>query len=370
MKTNNKLTVGEVIRYARKIVCKKNTMPEVIIFFVTTKCNARCSHCFFWRELNSKKKEMSLDEIRKFSKNLPNFSHLFISGGEPFIRNDFSEIIEMFYRNNNTKSISIPTNGILTNKIRDDVDKICTRNPELRLIIDFSLDDLGEKHNIIRGVPGIFDKVLLSIKEIKKLQQKHNNLNMGIICVFNAKNQDNIYNIYNYIKENIKPDSVSFPLIRDEPKDKDYKKVDVEKYGKFINFLEKEYKNKVFEGYNNQPLQGLSKILSNEVRKNVYNIAKNKKYLMPCYASQLMATVYSNGEVCCCESINSKLGNLYDVDFDLKKIWFSKIADEIRATIKNTKCFCTHECFMHTNLIFNPKHLIKLLIKTIGGKNE
>ncbi len=62
---------------------------------------------------------------------------------------------------------------------------------------------------------------------------------MGIICVFNAKNQDNIYNIYNYIKENIKPDSVSFPLIRDEPKDKDYKKVDVEKYGKFINFLEK-----------------------------------------------------------------------------------------------------------------------------------
>ncbi|MFH1332779.1 MAG: radical SAM protein [archaeon] len=360
VRSANALSVGDSLRYSRKVLYKGRVMPEALIFFVTSKCNAKCMHCFFWKSINQVKNELTLDEIKKFSKNLPKFSHLFIGGGEPFLRRDLPEIIETFYRNNQLKSISIPTNGILTKKIVRDIDRICSRNPGLRLIVDFSVDDLGAKHDGIRGVKGIFEKVLKSAGEIKKLKRFHRNLSLGIICVFNAKNQDSIYEIYDFIKRDIKPDSVSFALIRGNPRESACKLVDLNKYAKFCSFLKEEYKNCVFGGYNNQFISGFSNTLTEGVRRKVYETARKNKCLHPCYAAQLIGTVYSNGDVHCCEVLPNKIGNLRDVDFKFEKVWFSKEADKMREFIGKSKCFCTHECFMQINLLFNPKNLAEL----------
>ena len=44
---------------------KNPKTPIQLIHFVTSKCNAKCKHCFFWSKLNSKD-ELSLEEIDKF----------------------------------------------------------------------------------------------------------------------------------------------------------------------------------------------------------------------------------------------------------------------------------------------------------------
>lgn len=358
---SNKLGIKDTFRYARKILYKRNSMPEALIFFVTSKCNAKCEHCFFWRDLNKSKGDLTLEEINKISLKLGSFSHLFISGGEPFLRTDLPEIVETFYRNNSLKSILIPTNGLLTEKIKKDIDKICNRNPELRLIIDFSLDDLKEKHDKIRGVPGIFNRLIRTIKEVKILKNKHKNLSLGTICVFNSKNQDNIYEIYKFIKEEVKPDSVSFPLIRGDAKNKAYKEVNLEKYHKFSNFLKEEYQKNVFEGYNSFFNHGFSNFMNQKVRAEVHKTAKLNKYQYPCYACNLIGVIMNNGDVNCCEILPTKIGNLRENDYDLKKIWFSEKADDARKFIKKSKCFCTHECFMYVNLLFNSRNLMPIL---------
>ena len=53
--------------------------------------------------------------------------------------------------------INIPTNGILPS-IPEQVQRIAESCPSSRLIINLSLDGIGEKHDIIRGVAGNFEK--------------------------------------------------------------------------------------------------------------------------------------------------------------------------------------------------------------------
>jgi hypothetical protein len=56
-----------------------------------------------------------------------------------------------------------------------------------------------------------------------------------------------------------------------------------------------------------------------------------------------------------CELRDDKLGNIRDFDYDFRKLWLSDRAKAISKDILDNKCFCTHECFMSTNILFNPR---------------
>ena len=45
----------------------KLNFPSYVIFFITSKCNARCRFCFYWKNIeeSDKKKELDLEEIEK-----------------------------------------------------------------------------------------------------------------------------------------------------------------------------------------------------------------------------------------------------------------------------------------------------------------
>ena len=94
----------------------------------------------------------------------------------------------------------------------------------------------------------------------------------------------------------------------------------------------------------------------------IAEIAKTNTYQIPCYAGSLGACMFANGDIYPCELlIDRKLGNVRESDYDFKKIWFSKKADEARKFIKETKCFCTYECFLTVNILFNPRMMPKIL---------
>ena len=48
------------------------------------------------------------------------------------------------------------------------------------------------------------------------------------------------------------------------------------------------------------------------------------------------------------------IGNVRDVDYDFMKLWNSPKAEELRHDIRHNKCFCTYECFLTVNILFNP----------------
>jgi hypothetical protein len=65
--------------------------------------------------------------------------------------------------------------------------------------------------------------------------------------------------------------------------------------------------------------------------------------------------MFSQGQVLPCELQTDRvIGNVRDYDYDFKALWYSERAEELRRYIRDTKCFCTYECFLTINMLFNP----------------
>ena len=51
-----------------KRVLVRNGLPVQIINYVTSRCNLRCEHCFYWKELDADHShELSLNEIKSIA---------------------------------------------------------------------------------------------------------------------------------------------------------------------------------------------------------------------------------------------------------------------------------------------------------------
>ena len=93
---------------------------------------------------------------------------LWISGGEPFLRERFVDIIDTFYKNNGITTINLPTNGLLTSRIGEWTGEILKRCPDLVIHLNFSIDGFASVHDKIRGVKGGFKKVMKSMELIEQ----------------------------------------------------------------------------------------------------------------------------------------------------------------------------------------------------------
>jgi MoaA/NifB/PqqE/SkfB family radical SAM enzyme len=61
-----------------------------------------------------------------------------------------------------------------------------------------------------------------------------------------------------------------------------------------------------------------------------------------------------SGEVYPCELLAESLGNVRAYDYDVRKILRSEKAGTAVRTIRDQRCYCTHECNYITNILFNP----------------
>lgn len=139
-----------------------------IQFEVTGKCNMRCQHCRAW---NEPKKELPLGVI----KNILDFASMeseegfgvTISGGEPFIRNDLEEIVQLV-ASSSASLMAITTNGSLCTEKK--LRKVLNAKGDVRTIIQVSLDSANaEDHNYFRGYPRAYVRALLSLKRAQDL---------------------------------------------------------------------------------------------------------------------------------------------------------------------------------------------------------
>jgi hypothetical protein len=81
-----------------------------------------------------------VDQIARISATAPPFRKLWLSGGEPFMREELADIVAMFVRNNGVGNINLPTNGLLPEKIFRTVDGLLEQCSELSIDLNFSLD--------------------------------------------------------------------------------------------------------------------------------------------------------------------------------------------------------------------------------------
>ena len=347
-----------MIKYAKYLFNKKNVLPIHLIFEVTSKCNAKCITCFNWQKTDYKvHKEWSLEHIEKISSSMGDLLWLSLTGGEVFLRDDLIEIMKIFIKNNHPENITLPTNSLLPDKIRNAVKGILDIYNK-NFVVVLSLDGISDMHDKIRGVKGNFEKFLQTYELLNRLKEDYPNFHIGVNTVINSVNQNNIREIFSYVKKNLKVESHTFEIMRGCSRSSDVKAPSLDFYKNNKEFLKKVMKS--YSYYSLNPLSAFLKAAKVYYHDIAYKIMKSKKQLIPCYAGILSAVIDINGNVYPCE-LYKKFGNLKEQGYNFKKLWFSENANKIRKEISNKKCYCYHSCFQFVNLVFNLRMYPKMI---------
>lgn len=324
-------------------------LPKYVTLFVTNRCNGYCQHCFYKDNLNKKSiKELSIAEIKTISQKMPIFHYLAITGGEPFCRSDILEIINEFAKNNKLKKVNITTNGSFPQKVLKTITNLTQQYPRLKITVKFSVDNIFDKHDKIKGIRGCFDKILYTIKELKKIQAP--NLKIATISTLSALNEKDIAETILFIDTEIKPDFASINWARNTKltpaNSRIYKKMTE-------NILRNNKTNYLYYLYKKSIYKLVLKTVTKKLKKSI-----------PCQAGRQTVTIYSSGKISPCEMLHDSFGNLRDQQYDFLKIWNSEKAQIIRKNIIQSKCVCTYECVLPFNLLFSLSGL-SFFIKSI-----
>ena len=330
--------------------------PIHYTFFLTKRCNAQCPFCFY---LSGKERavdtadELSLDEIRQVSSSMGNLLWLAFSGGEIFLRDDLVEITKIFYETNSPAIILLPTNGLMPGVIKEKVGVILESCPNSTIVVKLSLEGTEEMNDSIRG-DGSFKKTMETYNELGGFLDEYPNFELGINTVFCSINQNSMDELIELVNgmENINTHTVS--LIRGNVEDKRLKEVDMKKYYDTVDKMAlnlREKKSRVYR-FRGAKLKAAQDILQ---RKLIYETYTRNKRMVPCHAGKLNLVVSETGDVYPCELLDKKLGNIRRNGYDMIKLLRRREAREIISSIKEEGCFCTHECYFMTNILFSPR---------------
>lgn len=339
------------LRYIPSIFYKRD--PLQFTFFVTSRCNARCPFCFYWKDRKTGQDELSVDEVEKISASMGNLLWLLFSGGEIFLRKDLPDLVDAFYRNNHPVIITLPTNGFAPDLIVPRTDEILSRSPESAVVCKISLDGIGDEHDRLRDTPGNFDKAMETYELLRQLGERYENLQLGINTVFCRENQDNMDEIIDFVNTLPGCETHTISMVRGNPADDAYKEIDLEKYRRAVMRLEEELKGENSRMYH-FTLARLKTAQDLLQRRLIYETVRQSRRLLPCYAGRIGAVMNEVGDVFPCEILSDSMGNVRESGYDFPRVFFSEQADRVRAKINRTKCYCSHECYFVTNILFNP----------------
>lgn len=146
-------------------------------FDITSKCNLKCPHCYFFRGRQTR--DLSYQEweelFARYKRN--HIHHVVLSGGEPTLNKEVIFLANQFF-----PIVNIATNGLI--KIP----------PAIKHTILISLDGQQETHEKIRG-KGTFGKILANYQDDKRViyRMTINKLNLNEIeAVIQIAQQNNV----------------------------------------------------------------------------------------------------------------------------------------------------------------------------------
>jgi MoaA/NifB/PqqE/SkfB family radical SAM enzyme len=334
-------------------------LPLNITLSPSPKCNSRCLTCNIWMK---RENELNMEEWDKVLASLGEAPYWFtISGGEPFMFPGIVQLAQLAYKHCRPGIINIPTNSILKT-IPDKVEQIATTCPDSQLIINLSLDGVGEKHDFIRGVVGNFEKFEERLDQLLELRDRLPNLNIGIHSVISTFSVGHLDELIEYAEQS---GADQFITEIAEPR------VELDTVGLPITPSPEAYAaaiDRLIAYVNSKQYRGVAKITEAfrvEYYKLVKRILDEKDQVVACYAGWASAQIYADGTVwpCCVRADN--LGNLRDHNYDFKEIWFGDKIKDVRRSIAAKECYCPLANASYTNMLHDIPTVMRVGAKVI-----
>ena len=355
-----------IATFAKKAIVNK---PWYVILYITSHCNQRCHMCFQHEMLNTLKKdeEWSLNEVEKLSLNLPNLYQLTLTGGEPTLRKDLAEVVNIFHKNSKVDRITITTNGYYPDRVKNIIHDIFKKCPDINLSINMSIDGIGEDHDKIRGLKNSFKNMVETYKQVKELQKIYKKLNAQTASVLMLSNQDKMKELLDWIDSNMNISEHGLMLSRGDSPTPEGKATENVYFDRMLNYHRELCKNKESR---------LSRAIGDAMKDDRIKSLHEQKMASPCLAGKKLLIIDERANLLPCEILkvlakegktdapelgDFSYGNLRDFDYDPEALIATEKGKGINKFIKDERCFCSFECAQINNFVLDPSNYFKII---------
>jgi MoaA/NifB/PqqE/SkfB family radical SAM enzyme len=325
--------------------------PLNLTFSVSYQCNARCKTCNVWKK---RVDDLTLAEYESIFAGLGSSVYwATFSGGEPFLRPDLIDIVVACYDRCRPSIITIPTNGLLRKRILEGVARLSRHARDSKIVINFSLDGIGARHDELRGVPGNYEKLREVYRALRAAA--HSNVTVGIHTVVSRLNATEIPAIRHHVRTEFAPDSFITEVAEE--------RLELDTIGLDITPTPEAYATVAADlaaDIDSTPASGLPAVIQ-AFRREYYHVVQQtlieQRQVLPCYAGLASAHIAPNGDVWTCCTRAEPMGNLRDSAFDFTKVWNSARADDLRGSIRRGECFCPLANAAYSSMMCDPGSL-------------
>jgi MoaA/NifB/PqqE/SkfB family radical SAM enzyme len=330
-----------------------------LFLFVTSRCNSLCRTCFYFDKLNSRD-DLTTEQIQRISETAPPFRKLWLSGGEPFLREELAEIVAMFAHRNGVKNINLPTNGLLPEKMFRAVDRMLEECPEVAIDLNFSLDGLANTHDAIRGVPNNFTRTMATMAEAGRRYCGVRLLRRNVLTVITREGYQEIVALGLKLMREAEIDGQYFEVVRGQAPDptlKQLTRAQVADLHRRLMPFHRHYADKLFAHlpFGARHFARLYYLGNLRFHFDLHErcLEAPERWPMPCTAGETSIVIDHNGRFRACE-MRGIVGDLADFDYDVgRALGSAAMRDEV-AAIPRANCWCTHSCFIQDSSKFQP----------------
>jgi MoaA/NifB/PqqE/SkfB family radical SAM enzyme len=353
----------ELLKSYGRVISGGVTSPVILNILITSVCDMRCSHCFFTEELDDqarKKLQMTTAQLERVSETLGGrLPILIIAGGEPFTRKDLPDVVGAFYQNNWLESVYLMSNGGIQQRIMPDITRILQECPKLNVTVALGIDGLKEEHEKIRGKAGSWEKAISTARMLQELQRDYPRLDVQTCTCFMNSNQDRIFEWYDFLRDDLKPDKINVNYIRPPSANPKELNIDISRYRKLTTLIDADSRRGVIKNHYKGKGGYFKAAVDIYMHELIARTELSHQAQLRCFAGTTGGVIYDEGTVSTCENLDP-IGNLRDYNWNFWALWNSPELNARRNQIKQG-CFCTHEsnCY-YPSLPYNPKHLIQI----------
>lgn len=331
-------------------------LPINLTVSVTYSCSSRCGTCNVWKK---RVRNLSLEEYRLVFESLGDaVQWVTLSGGDQFLRADLAEIVGAARDLLRPSVINLPMNGILTHRIEQLLPAIAEASRGTQLILNFSVDEIGERHDELRGHRGNFEKVAAMFRFAKTLQRTHRHMVIGIHTVVSRCNVERLPEIAEALKA-WEPDSYITEVAEE--------RVELgtlgepitpgpDAYDRAAEFL----MNQIRQRRSRHPVGRLVESFRLEYYQLARRILREREQVIPCYGGWASAQLAPDGEVWGCCVRAESFGNVRDYDLDFGRVWASAAGERFRQSVRARGCACPLANAAYTNMLLSSRSILRV----------
>ena len=269
--------------------------------------------CNIWQHPTKPEEEFPPELLEKLPTGLTSVN---ITGGEPALRKDLPEIVDILSRK--TRRVEISTNGYFTDRLVE------AALPHPEITIRISVEGLPETNDRVRGIKNGFDHALRSYLRLRDLGVK----DLGFAVTISDSNKDDLLDLYRLVDylgaefaQAVPHNSYYFHKYDNEIRDVEGVQAAID--GLIVAFLKSKRPKEWFRAYLNRGL--------------IDHVAGRARPL-PCTAGTDIFFLDPSGEIFPCNGKDWSMGNLHEASFD--EIWNGPQAEHVRDLVKTCESAC------------------------------